>query len=55
MRRKRKRLEKLLMALFPRNDVESFINAGLICDLDYAAQIREIKEVIKDRKESMGG
>lgn len=50
MRRKRKRLEKLLMALFPRNDVEFYINMGLILDLDYTAQIQAVKEVLKKRK-----
>ena len=51
MSRKRKRLKKLLMALFPRDDAEFYINVGLICDLDYAAQIRAVKDGIKKREE----
>ena len=54
MARKRKRLKKLLMALFPRDDAEFYINVGLICDLDYAAQIRAVKDVIKEREERAG-
>lgn len=51
MKHKRKRLKKLLMALFPRDGAEFYINAGLIMDLDYAQQIRLVKDCIAARKE----
>ena len=54
MSRKRKRLKKLLVALFPRDDAEFYINMGLICDLDYAAQIREVKAALKKREDCAG-
>ena len=47
--RKRKRLKKLLMARFPRDDAEFYINLGLIMDLDYEAQMRDVKAVIKEK------
>ena len=49
MSRKRKRLKKLLMARFPRDDAEFYINLGLIMDLDYEAQMRDVKAVIKEK------
>ena len=42
------------MALFPRDDAEFYINLGLIWDIDYAAQIRAVKDVIKKREEHAG-
>ena len=51
MSRKRKRLKKLIMALrIPRDDADFYINIGLIMDLNYAEQIREIKDLISKRQ-----
>lgn len=47
MRRKRKRLKKLLMAIFPRDTADFYIRLGLIMDLTYAQQIHEVMSVIK--------
>ena len=51
MSRKRKRLKKLIMALrIPRDDVDFYINVGLIMDLSYAEQIQDVKELILKRQ-----
>ena len=50
-RHKRKRLKKLLMGLgHDRVRAEWLINVGLICDMDYAAQIDNIKTITANMK-----
>ena len=54
MRHKRKRLKKLLMAIFPRDTADLYIRLGLIMDLNYSQQIHEVKDVIKKHKTRTG-